>query len=168
MVSEADTIKCDIDRNKPRQLRRLERRLIMQRNPKRGPRPRERVILCDLTLQLLGTYFEIYNTQARTDANAMLVLTAVMYGDLSGHPMTASKVALAVHAPRSSTIERLNTLIKRKIVRRVGTRYYLTDEVAQAPLDNLDEAIHIVVKAVAPLIRMLNDDKCIVCRSVIN
>jgi hypothetical protein len=142
----------------------------MQRNPKRGPRRHDRAILCDLTLQLLGAYSEIYNTQARTDANLMLVVTAVMYGDMSDHPMTASKVALAVHAPRSSTIERLNTLIKRKIVRRVGTRYYLTEDVARAPLDNLDEAIHIVIKAVVPLIRKVsdrNDHKCIVCGSVV-
>lgn len=64
--------------------------------------------------------------------NDMLILSALIVGQVEGHPLNASKLADWVTMARPTVIRRLASLEKRGMVERRGLKFVVRDDVANS------------------------------------
>jgi hypothetical protein len=79
----------------------------------------------DLAIAFHATIFPLDQTPGDLDANLTVVAVAVMLGHANGCPTTATRLAELLRMPRSSTLRRLDVLIRHGIIHRVEDQYYL-------------------------------------------
>jgi hypothetical protein len=124
------------------------------------PRAAERLILVETGLKL----YDVFNsavfpgkTAAEKQEYAQL-LGAVWLGHLRMRPLNASKVAHAVGMPRTTALRRLEELMAAGHVRRVGTRFYLADKIANSTA-SADRLSKIILDAADAIKKARNEPK---------
>jgi len=116
------------------------------------PRRRERVIIIGTMLKLAGIFDGFVTHKSASHYDVSYVALAVFHGHLSGRPMTAGKIALTLSMARSTTLDRLDFLIKRGYVRKYGRYYYADDRYLTPAPPYIDTAKGIIAEAARQII----------------
>jgi DNA-binding MarR family transcriptional regulator len=100
--------------------------------PPRIELARERMLICRLYLGLMRTITDDYGAEFAAHSDSLAYRTIGIYVFLRTimcSPVRASQIAHALKLPRVSVVRRLEELIKRGYVERVGNAYRVTDKV---------------------------------------
>ena len=100
--------------------------------PPRIELARERMLICRLYLGLMRTITDDYGAEFAAHSDSLAYRTIGIYVFLRTvmcSPVRASQIAHALKLPRVSVVRRLDELIKRGYVERVGSAYRVTDKV---------------------------------------
>ena len=100
--------------------------------PPRIELARERMLVCRLYLGLMRTITDDYGAEFAAHSDSLAYRTIGIYVFLRTimcSPVRASQIAHALKLPRVSVVRRLEELIKRGYVERVGNAYRVTDKV---------------------------------------
>jgi IclR helix-turn-helix domain len=102
------------------------------RPPSRIALARERMLICRLYVGLLQTITDDYGTEFAAHSDSLAYRTIGIYVFLRTvmcSPARASQIAHALRLPRAAVLRRLQELVKRGYVERVGNAYRVTDKV---------------------------------------
>ena len=98
--------------------------------PPRIALARERMVICRLYVGLLQTITDDYGTEFAAHSDSLAYRTIGIYIFLRTtmcSPARASQIAHALRLPRAAVLRRLQELVKRGYVERVGNAYRVTD-----------------------------------------
>ena len=125
------------------------------RPPSRIALARERMLICRLYVGLLQTITDDYGTEFAAHSDSMAYRTIGIYVFLRTvmcSPARASQIAHALRLPRAAVLRRLQELVKRGYVERVGNAYRVTDKVNIPDLqDKLQRRIDMVTETAKKL-----------------
>jgi DNA-binding MarR family transcriptional regulator len=109
------------------------------RPPSRIALARERMLICRLYVGLLQTITDDYGAEFAADSDSVAYRTIGIYVFLRTvmcSPARAGQVAHALRLPRAAVLRRLQELVRRGFVERVGNAYRVTDKVNIPDLQN--------------------------------
>lgn len=89
-------------------------------------------LFVDLCLAFHGTTVPLGEKAGETDANLALVGVTVMLGHAEGAPMTATQISKRLQMPRTTVLRRLEILIDRNVLQRIGGQYFVETSRAES------------------------------------
>lgn len=103
--------------------------------PQKIHHARQRALVAAAILDVLRELSTAYLGRKRfgSCADELALLAAVFVGQAEGKPMATAKVAEYAGVARASAIRKLDRLVKRGIVEKVGRRYALPAHVVNGP-----------------------------------
>lgn len=121
---------------------------------------RERIIAVMLELHRLWARTYLDETEFGSSGDDLALCAAIFAGQVSGRPLTPSKLAIVAGIPRATVIRKLATLQQRGVVTRDGGNTYT---LSSASLDNpqarktTDEVVRLLVALGRQLSEMNSD-----------
>jgi DNA-binding transcriptional ArsR family regulator len=124
------------------------------KEPRVVPRRAERLAIARLLLELTRV---IYNSRYTgsgekpfgTEIDIVFVGACVAIGDLEHRPMSASDIAAYIDMPRTTVQRKLKQLVRRDIVTRHGTKFWLSSRLI-ASADAFVEAANRAIRKAQP------------------
>jgi Sugar-specific transcriptional regulator TrmB len=128
------------------------------RPPSRIQLPRERLLMCRLYVGLIRSLNDDYGSDLAGHSDSCTDRTIGIYVFLKTimrTPARATRIAQALKLPRTLVNRRLQGLIKRGYVERVGNAYRVTDKVNMPDLQGkLEQRIDLIIETAAELSKL--------------
>jgi DNA-binding MarR family transcriptional regulator len=120
--------------------------------------PRERLLMCRLYVELIRSLNDDYGSDLAGHSDSCTERTIAIYVFLKTimcAPARATRIAQALKLPRATVNRRLQGLIKRGYVERVGNAYRVTDRVNIPDLQGkLERRINLIIETAAELSKL--------------